>query len=170
HLEELAALEALRGDDFDRAHQESFLFHLLGALDAFLAELNFYYQGGLPVEGLTPGKLREVLKARGVESVELKEMRQLSQNETSWIRRAKTMRDHSTHIQGVARTFFVGGDQDGEVRLKDPRTAADSPQHLVDQFRAWADEMRTLVRRLRESALARSPLTRSSSGPADPDR
>ena len=43
HLEELRELEAktpLGGSDFDRAHQESFLFHLFSAKDAFLIELN----------------------------------------------------------------------------------------------------------------------------------
>jgi hypothetical protein len=43
HLDELAALPIRNGGDFDRAHQESFLFHLFGARDAFLAELNHYY-------------------------------------------------------------------------------------------------------------------------------
>jgi hypothetical protein len=64
HLDELAALPIRNGDDFDRAHQESFLFHLFGVRDAFLAELNHYYRCGLPQHDLTVGKLRNVLKAR----------------------------------------------------------------------------------------------------------
>lgn len=36
HLKELLALPRLSGDDFDRAHQESYLYHLIGAKDAFL--------------------------------------------------------------------------------------------------------------------------------------
>ena len=64
HLDELATLPIRNGDDFDRAHQESFLFHLFGVRDAFLAELNHYYRCGLPQHDLTVGKLRNVLKAR----------------------------------------------------------------------------------------------------------
>lgn len=30
HLDELKAIDRLGGSEFDRAHQESFLFHLLG--------------------------------------------------------------------------------------------------------------------------------------------
>jgi len=74
HLDELAALPAHGGDDFDRAHQESFLFHLYGTRDAFLIELNHYYGLGLPIESLTPGKLREALKLRGIQSPELSEL------------------------------------------------------------------------------------------------
>ena len=43
HLDELKSIEQLGGDDYDRAHQESFLYHLMGAKDAFLIELNTYY-------------------------------------------------------------------------------------------------------------------------------
>ena len=46
HLREIRELGQPDGGDFDRAHQESFLFHLLSTRDALLAELNVYY--GVP--------------------------------------------------------------------------------------------------------------------------
>lgn len=43
HLNELRLYQRKgSGDDFERSHQESFFFHLFGALDAFLQELNLY--------------------------------------------------------------------------------------------------------------------------------
>jgi hypothetical protein len=154
HLDELAAMKSLRGDDLDRAHQESYLFHLLGARDAFLAELNHYYRIGLPNENLSPGRLWKELKERGIQSAELTSLFELDKDETSWFRQAKDMRDHSTHVQGVSRTFFVGGDEDGQVKLKNPRTGALADRHVLDEFRHWFEQMRSLIEKLRHSALA----------------
>ena len=53
HLDELAALKSLCGDDFDRAHQESYLFHLLGAHDV---RLNTTIHILSPLCALAPGR------------------------------------------------------------------------------------------------------------------
>ncbi|MCY7309494.1 MAG: hypothetical protein LH619_01830 [Chitinophagaceae bacterium] len=50
------------GDDIDRAHQESFLFHLWGTKDAFLIELNYYYNINLPIDKVKNGTLQVELK------------------------------------------------------------------------------------------------------------
>jgi len=60
HLAELSIRGTNGGTGFDRAFQESFLFHLLGAKDAFLIELNAYYSGGLSKSALSPGALSTV--------------------------------------------------------------------------------------------------------------
>jgi hypothetical protein len=164
HLDELAALESLRGDDFDRAHQESYLFHLLAAHDAFLAELNHYYRLGLPNDNLSPGKLWEELRQRGIQSAELASLFELRQDDSSWFRQAKDMRDHSAHVQGVPRTFFVGGDEDGQVKLKNPRTGALADRHVLDEFRHWLEQMQSLIGALRQSALAYTASNTPSQG------
>lgn len=153
HLDELAALPALGGDDFDRAHQESFLFHLYGTRDAFLIELNHYYSLGLPIDKLSPGKLRDALKQRGIQSSELSTLFTLEQDGASWYRQAKDMRNHSTHIQGVPRTFFIGGDDNGIVKLKNPRTGVLTNGHVLDEFQEWFEKMRILIERMRASAV-----------------
>ena len=154
HLDELVSMASLNGDDFDRAHQESFLFHLYGARDAFLIELNHYYGVGLPIENLSPGRLREALKQRGIQSSELVSLFALEQDDSSWFRQTKDMRDHSAHVQGVPRTFFVGGEDDGKVKLKNPRTGALTEGHFLDEFREWLEQMCALIEKLRQSALA----------------
>ena len=144
-----------RGDDFDRSHEESFLFHLFGALDAFAEELNIYYGCGLrraAGEHVSRGKMREALKKQGRKSNELKEIYELEQEKTSWLFHAEKMRDHSTHLWGVARTFFGGGVHDGEVWFKNPETQEDVKQDILVTFAEWVDAMESLIARLRKSA------------------
>lgn len=90
HLNELKAMPSRRGNDFDRAHQESFLYHLLGVRDAFLAELNIYYEAGLPGSGVTLGKLREALAQTNRLSPEIGELYTLETDQGGWLSQAKT--------------------------------------------------------------------------------
>ncbi len=154
HLDELKSQEPPSGNDFDKAHQESFLFHLLGSRDAFLAELNHYYRAGVAPDALTPGKIREVLKEQGVSSPELRTLYELEQDESSWYSRAKDMRDHSTHVQGVPRAYFLGGENHQKVKLKHPRTGQLTERHFILEFEDWLNAMESLVLSLRESALS----------------
>jgi hypothetical protein len=153
-LEELEAKALLGGSDLDRAHQESFLFHLFGAKDAFLIELNVYYEGGLRNTNLSMGKLRKALRKQGRGSPELAELYKLERNKTSWLSHAKGMRDHSTHVLGVPRTFHHGGEHHQKVFLRNPDTGRQNQQHFVEEFVEWVANMRTLLERLRESSIA----------------
>jgi uncharacterized protein DUF6586 len=153
HLDELKAIGRLGGSEFDRAHQESFLFHLMGAKDAFLIELNSYYKGGLPENDLTAGKLRDALKAQGKVSEELVHLYRLENRKNSWLFHAKEMRGHSTHVAGVSRAFHMGGPADGQVWLKNPKTGKSIERHFVDEFNDWVSKMRDLLERLRVSAI-----------------
>jgi hypothetical protein len=67
HLEELQAVKRLNGDDLERSHEEAFLYHLFGARDALLSEINLYYAAGQP-DGASMGKIREALGRRKVKS------------------------------------------------------------------------------------------------------
>ena len=154
HLRELLLLPILSGNDFDRAHQESFLYQLLGAKDAFLSELNVYYQARLSATSLTIGSLRKAIVGMGRASSELKELYELENDENSWLFYAKEMRDHSTHISGVPRTIYVGGASDGQVFLKNPKTMEEVTKHFTEDFRKWHENMSLLIERLRSSAVA----------------
>ena len=153
HLHELNAMPSRRGDDFDRADQESFLYHLLGVRDAFLVELNAYYEGGLPGSGVTLGKLREALERTNRSSPEVGELFTLEKDPESWLNQAKEMRDHSTHVAGVPRTFHAGGEDDGVVWLRNPRTNQPVERDFVLEFEAWHASMGELIERLRTSSL-----------------
>lgn len=153
HLDELKSIERLGGDDYDRAHQESFLYHLMGAKDAFLIELNTYYSVALNSNGVSMGKLRNALNKKGRKSNELAEIYTLENDETSWLYHAKAMRDHSTHVSGVKRHFHLGGDNDGRVFLTNPKSGEKIERDFIDDFNNWLHQMRSLLSRLRVSAV-----------------
>ena len=152
HLNELVALPSYSGDFFERAHQESFLFHLLSVRETLLIELNHYYETGL-VDHLSLGKLREALKAQAKSSPEVWELRELEEAPNSWFSIAKRMRDHSTHLHGVRRRYYIGGEEGGAVKFMDP-TGGTEPvtAHVPTQLQQWFGEMTGLVGRLRASA------------------
>jgi hypothetical protein len=154
HLDELKSHGPPDGGDFDKAHQESFLFHLLGTRDALLVELNHYYAAGVPSDALSLGKIRDALKVRGISSPELRKLYELEQNESSWLAKAKDMRDHSTHVQGVPRAYFLGGENHQKVKLKHPRTGDLTERHFTLEFEDWLNSMSALVVSLRESGLS----------------
>jgi hypothetical protein len=153
HLDELKALGRLGGSDFDRAHQESFLYHLLGAKESFLLELNAYYKCGLPSEELTAGKLRTAIKSQKKHSDELAELHTLENDSTSWLFHAKKMRDHSTHVAGISRAYHLGGPADGQIWLENPKTKERVEKHFVEKFFVWLANMKKLLEQLRTSAV-----------------
>jgi hypothetical protein len=153
HLNQLKELSSHGGDDYDRAHQESFLYHLLGAKDAFLQELNVYYSCGLDANSVSPGKLREEIKKKGKSCAELAELYSLENDGKSWLFHAKEMRDHSTHISHVPRAFHCGGENSGKVFLRNPATNQEIQTHFVDEFDKWQVNMEELLERLRGSAI-----------------
>lgn len=153
YLDELMLIGKPISHDIDRAHQESFLYHLLGAKEAFIQELNVYYSGGLDQNAVSPGALRERLSKEGKISKELAELYLLENDNSSWLFHAKEMRDHSTHIGGVPRVFYAGGENDGNIHLKNPKTSEELQNHFVDEFAEWHKKMGELLERLRENAI-----------------
>ena len=153
HLNEIKAAGPPNGGDFDRAHQESFLFHLLGTRDAFLAELNYYYRARIAPDGLSPGKIRAALKEQDITSPELGVLYELERDPESWYSQAKDMRDHSTHVQGVQRAYFLGGENHQKVKLRHPTTGLLTDRHFIFEFEDWCIAMKSLLLSLRKSAL-----------------
>ncbi len=155
HLDELRTYPGKgSGNDFERSHQESFLFHLFGVRDAFLQELNLYYKCELEIKDINERKLRKTLNSKGINSPELEEITSLESEEGSWLFIAKEMRDHSTHRHSVSCVFYVGGAHAGEVHFKCPKSGRTIKQDYVSLFELWGNEMEKLVERLRENALS----------------
>ena len=159
HLDELLAYARKgSGDDFERSHQESFLYHLFGVRDALLQELNLYYGCRLEIHEVNVRRLREALKSNNLTSVELEEISRLEMDEASWLHNAKEMRDHSTHRHSVPRVFFAGGEKDGQVHFKNPRSGRTLDQDYGGLFQDWWNEMERLLVALRKSARAAKPI------------
>lgn len=156
HLVELKGLSYISGDDFDRAHQESFLYHLLSAKDAFLMELNAYYNVKLSENNITAGKLRKEIIRVGKSSEELNELFLLETDKETWLYHAKAMRDHSMHISGVPRSYYEGGEMHQQVHLKNPKSGHLIEIHFVEVFSDWLKNMEILLDRLRKSAIKKN--------------
>ena len=153
HLDELKSVGVIGGSDFDRAHQEAFLFQLLGAKEAFLIELNAYYELSLPNIGLTVGKLRKSLKEQGKHSPELAKLFSLERDEDSWLSQAKVMRDYSTHVSGIIHKFHLGRSAHQQVWLRNPTTGKYIEIHFPEIFLSWHVKMKDLLDNLRASAI-----------------
>lgn len=125
HLDQLRAHQPLNGDDFDRSHEESFLFHLLGTRDVFQAELG---------------------AAKGRKSSEYLRVEKLAE---PWFKKAAKLRNHSTHAQGLKRQYHLGGPDHQKVKIKDPDTELLSADHIIDEFDEWLHEMEKLIATLR---------------------
>lgn len=154
HLDELRLHHRKgSGDDFERSHIESFLFHFFGARDAFLQELNLYYDCGLELHEVSVRRLNDCFKKKGVNCTELEELSALEAEQGSWLHNAKEMRDHSTHRHSVPRVFHVGGPEGGEVHLKHPKTGESLKEDFVITFEEWCEKMEKLLDKLRNSSL-----------------
>jgi hypothetical protein len=145
------------GDDFQRAREEAFLFHLHGARDAFLHEVNEHHGCGLAPNEVKLWSLEKALRARGRTSQQLTEIGRLESQPTHALHRLKEWRDASTHRGGVPRAFFVGGPEDGQRRFQDPTTGKPTGQHLLDDFETMLADMRVAISRFRADLSASPP-------------
>jgi hypothetical protein len=152
------------GDDFERAHHESALAHLLGARDAFLQEINLIYRCGLAEKDVS---LRNLSKHFGESPcLGLKELNDLGKNKESWYAAFVEIRHGWTHRKDIGRQFARGGGGSlEEIDWRHPEAPSRSqletyrdfakfyrePQGL---FQAWHRNMKELLLRLRDSANA----------------
>lgn len=161
HLNELKNyLNNSSGDDFERAHQESFLFHLFGARDYFLQELNIYYKCNLDIDKVRFRSLKKAMGNKISDYPELACIESLERDENSWLNLAKEMRDHVTHRTNISRMFYLGGENNRKVHLRKP-----NPKDLVsgdlittdvpDLFSEWLEKMTELINKLRADVVAR---------------
>lgn len=161
YIEEITGLTGPLGQPLQRAHMESYFFHLLGALDSFLGELNFYYDCGLSDCNLSVGNIRENLKSRGLPYGEVSEIYLLQHDPHSWLSSAKRLRDHCTHISGISMAMNWGGDHDGELHIIDPRSKDAIKKPLVSAVTDFHMAMVDFIDRLRSTAsfkLVKSPI------------
>lgn len=145
HLEELKHTDR-SGDDFERAHQESFLFHYHGIREAYLQELNIKLEIGLPLEKVT---LNNLVK-NNVKSNALEKLVKLESDKSSWLSVSNEMRNHSTHRSSVPRVFFRGGKKNGQVNLSDTKTGEIIEKDYIILFELWCSKISDLIGELRK--------------------
>ena len=149
-----------RGDSFERAHEEAVLYHVIGAKDAFLQEINAAYELGLKPSRVEENNLDKALKREGKTCQALQELMQLKRDKSSWLYKAILLRNLGTHRKGPARLFLVSvgggegeGEHDGEVYYKDPddpsKCIAEEDTHKYLEHRI--QDMKELLQRLRDT-------------------
>jgi len=136
-------------DAFERCHEESCLFHLIGAKDAFLHEINNAYELGLPVKDVRESKLEKALKRKDRESPELNTLKKLQSEKTSWLAIANELRHHGTHRTNISRKLYLGGERNGEVVFENPLTATEMSKTIPHFIKECLDNMTNLVQALR---------------------
>jgi hypothetical protein len=130
HLDELklyrSTVTRADGSDWERAHQESFLFHLFGVRDGLLQEINLFHACDLKPRDVQKDHLRDKLLKMGIQSPAFSALTELEGMKSSWISIASRMRHTFTHREAVHPTFHVhpghvGQGNDGHVHLRDPK-------------------------------------------------
>ena len=120
HLEEITSRQEIgSGDAFERAHEESFLFHFIGAKDYFLQEINVAYEIGLSIRQVRESRLQSVLEAKAVASPALNTIVKLKSDKTSWLAVAIELRDHGTHRSNIPRLFHARSFKEKGYEYKD---------------------------------------------------
>jgi hypothetical protein len=150
-LDDLKERPGNLADDFQRARQEAFLFHLFGAGDAFLHEVNEHYRCGLAPDKVTLRELEAKLQSNGLSSPQLAEIRKMEKDKALTLGRLKEWRDNSTHRSGVPINYNFGGKLHGKLDFHDPATGNPTGRHVTDDFEVMLAEVTALIDRWRRS-------------------
>ena len=134
---------------FERAHEESCLFHIVGAKDAFLQEINEAYKLDVLIERVNEDTLCRALKERGAVSPALTEIRNLKSDKTSWLAIAIELRNHGTHRSNIPRIFYEGGDQKGKVVFRNLLTGTEMKETIPEFLTTCLANMGALLQKLR---------------------
>ncbi|KEA62809.1 hypothetical protein ADIMK_3281 [Marinobacterium lacunae] len=134
------------------SYNESVLFHLKGAIHAFVREIGERYRLDVSTIDDIAG-LQAQFETTGQESPELNELEQLSVTPGSWLE--KLERAYSACWRASAQRSKP---QDASQSLSEIHVVQVNPDHaedleLLSEFRQWFDELNKLVDRQRGSML-----------------
>lgn len=150
HLEEITSRHEIgSGDDFERAHEESFLFHLIGAKDSFLQEVNAAYKLELPIKQVKETNLQKALKEKTISSPALTTIVELEKEKNSWLALAIELRHQGTHRSNIPRHFYKGGEYNGKVFFTNLLTAQQMETDIPEFLRQSLNNMAELLQQLR---------------------
>jgi len=153
HLNELREYSNLgHADNWERAHTESILFHLVGVKDAFLHEINFAYSLDVDVDQINERRLAFELKKRRRPSIALERICDLRNDGRSWLYRLVELRNQGSHRFHIHRTIKIGvGGATGRLtRLRDPRSDMEIEKDPLELLQEFCDKMEELVTEMRK--------------------
>jgi len=138
-------------DDFERAHEESYFYHIVGVKDSFLQEINEAYKLGLPQNKVKERALAEQLNANNLHSTELDEIINLKSDSASWLAIAIRLRNQGTHRTNIPRLFneVVDSKTSSTRYFIDPMTKQPLKTDIPTFMKQCLNETKALVNRLR---------------------
>ena len=160
HLEELSTYpNATSNDEWENAHQESCFFHLAGAVEALLHEINDGYSLGLGLTKVTWKTVSDKLRQSNQSSPALDHLTQLRKDPTSWLALLFEWRNHGAHRLRIGKVVSLSTSRLIDNQFKDPRSGKpadvysglgclDVLKHLVKDVRDLIDYSRELDPRL----------------------
>ncbi len=150
HLDELNGRPEY--DDFQRAHEESCIFHLIGAVEGTFQEMNTVFGLGLPMKEVKLPALRDRATSNAGLEATLKiyvEARNGSKNWLSLVYEMRNVSMHRTHNPQVV-SFGMGPSVPPQMNsFKDPRDDTWIPGSTTEALQRWLAEARTLIDAIR---------------------
>jgi len=125
-----------RGDNTERAHEESFLFHLVGATDAFKKEIKHAYKLNGSAENHRRSKAWLALQS-------------IENDDTHWLHLAKYFRNHGAHGSNIGHNFYVGGEKNGTAEFTNPFTKQPMGKSIPDYLKECLNLTTSLIADLR---------------------
>lgn len=156
HVDELTGYVNLGSlDDWERAHAESVLFHLVGAKDSFLQEVNSAFALGLSLNSVNERALTDKIHERDVQPEALNRINELRENKDSWYSLMIELRNHVTHRNNISRLGKIGvgsaKDTPRTSHFKHPQTNEMIEDDVVVLLQRFCDCLGGLISDLRQS-------------------
>lgn len=152
HLEEITSRHELGpGGDFEIAHEESCLFHLIGAKDSFLQEIDVAYGLEVPMKRVNEDRLRRELKKRQLKSPALNEIMEREKDGGSWLAMAIEDRNQGMHRFYIPRNVEVVLGADSRISYTNPFTQLPMEIDILEFLRQCLENMEELLQRLRKT-------------------
>lgn len=155
YLDELKNPEII-GSEMEKAHKESFAFHLNGTVDAFLAEINEIYDLGIKAKNLSIESLKAAKSSSKKPIEEVKKLNKLM-GKKHWLHELKSFNSNPVPTVKKDKKGKDKAKFETENLLEQIGQIETNP--IVDKFDEWQTKMGKLILDLRESAIHSSSKT-----------
>lgn len=123
HLAELANYRnATSNDNWENAHQESCFYHLAGAVDALLHEINDGYTLELGLEEVRWKSVDQKLVESNQSSPAFAHIKKLRDDSGGWLDLLFEWRNHGAHRRRVSKVVYGSTVRRVDNEFKDPRS------------------------------------------------
>jgi hypothetical protein len=140
-------------DDWENAHQKSCFYHLAGAVEAVLHEINEGYGLNLAITDVGWGEVRSALKKSNRLSPAYELLRTTKDDQTAWLWHLFEWRNHGTHRGRVGKMIHLSTWRAMDNEFKNPRTGQVQQVYpglgCLDVLRKLTEDVEHLIDRCR---------------------